>query len=157
MSFKMPGVVRSETRAGGGNYYCFSFLYIYNSLKIKKIKIKYSASSIKKPRRKPRLFSCFLKLIYKVCYFSHIYMVITLVYYSVNPLTSRVFKLSYSYIIVDISFIFALHLFPSSPYIISNIILVISGQSEDIFTIYSAIPEYFYKFVELSFFIKLQC
>lgn len=60
----MPGVVRSETRAGGGNYCCFSFLYIYkkfcfsslcthNSLKIKKI--KYSASSIKKPRRKPRL------------------------------------------------------------------------------------------------------
>ena len=82
-------------------------------------------------------------------------MVVTLVYYNVNPLTSRVFKLSYSYIIVDISFILVFHLFPSSPYIISNIILVISGQSEDIFTIYSAIPEYFYKFVELSFFIKL--
>nr|DAF22712.1 MAG TPA: hypothetical protein [Caudoviricetes sp.] len=27
----MPGVVRSETRAGGGNYYCFSFLYIYKN------------------------------------------------------------------------------------------------------------------------------
>lgn len=118
MSFKMPGVVRSETRAGGGNYYCFSSLYTYKKIisrlctcKIKNKKIKYSASSIKKPRRKPRLFSCFLKLIYKVCYFSHVYMVITLVYYSANPLTSRVFKLSYSYIIVDISFILVLHLF----------------------------------------------
>lgn len=37
-------------------------------------------------------------------------MVVALVYYSVNPLTSRVFKLSYSYIIVDISFILVLHL-----------------------------------------------
>lgn len=38
MSFKMPGVVRYETRAGGGNYYCFAFLYTHNSLKNKKNK-----------------------------------------------------------------------------------------------------------------------
>lgn len=69
------------------------------------------SQTIKKPRRKPRLFSCFLKLIYKVCYFSHVYVVITLIYYSVNPLTCRVFKLPYSYIIVDIAFILVLHLF----------------------------------------------
>ena len=74
------------------------------------------SQTIKKPRRKPRLFSCFLKLIYKVCYFSHVYMVITLVYYSINPFACRVFKLSYPYIVIDVSFVFVFHLF-------SNVVL----------------------------------
>ena len=54
MSFKMPGVVRSETRAGGGNYYCFAFLYIYYTSKNKKNIFSY-VQTIKSRGYKPRL------------------------------------------------------------------------------------------------------
>lgn len=54
MSFKMPGVVRSQTRAGGGKLHCFAFMYIYYNSKNKKyfcFAFPYTYNSFKKNKK----------------------------------------------------------------------------------------------------------